>query len=284
MSDEDFEALFVEHLPYIERAIAAVTRVMSLRGDDAEEFGSWAKERLWDRDYALLRKWRGESQLTTYLATVITNLGREFRVKRWGRWRPSAAARHGGPLAVRLESLVVRDGMRVEEAAEYLRTRDGLTISDREVAAIVATFPVRTRARRTEDADVAIESVPGDDTADANVDHEEDAADRDAVYATLRDAMRALPSLDAVILTMHIVGGHSLADVARALNIAQKPLYRMRDAALRRLLDALQARGVTRERVQAFLGAPLEPLPDDVGENDDVRPSTPMMDPERLTP
>jgi DNA-directed RNA polymerase specialized sigma24 family protein len=297
----DYEALFVEHLPFIERSIAAVIRVLSLRDDDAEEFGSWAKERVLEHDYLLVRKWRGESLLTTYLATVITNLGREFRVKRWGRWRPSAAARRGGPLAVRLETLVHRDGMRVDEAAEYLRTRDGLTIGDREVAEIVAALPRRTRARRVDEREVPIESIADDeDAADASVALEEDAADRERVYRLLREAIGALPSLDVVILTMHIVAGRSLADVARALNIPQRPLYRVRDGLLARLFATLSAQGVTRERVRAFIGAPLlDAEPDDIaGENGDVRPSmtrtdsapssdadrpTAAADPERLT-
>src|SRR5215213_8684477 len=88
----DFEAWFTDHYELVQQLTAAAARALGIRGGDAEEFASWAAMRLWDNDYGLLRKWRGQSSLETYVRVVVTNLGREFRVQRWGRWRPSAAA------------------------------------------------------------------------------------------------------------------------------------------------------------------------------------------------
>ena len=74
-----------------------------------------------ENDYAAIRKFRGESSLGTYLTVVVAMLVRDYRVQRWGRWRPSAAARRLGDVAVRLETLVRRNGQAVHEAAETLR-------------------------------------------------------------------------------------------------------------------------------------------------------------------
>src|SRR5215211_7323506 len=105
----EFEAVFVRHLDWIQRTSAAVCRRHGLQRADAQDFTSWVTLRLVENDYAILRRFRGESALTTYLVVVVATLYREYRVKRWGRWRPSAAARRAGPVAVRLETLVHRE-------------------------------------------------------------------------------------------------------------------------------------------------------------------------------
>jgi len=49
------EELFLAQLPHIDRVIAILARRHALSKADAEEFGAWAKARLIDRDYAVLR-------------------------------------------------------------------------------------------------------------------------------------------------------------------------------------------------------------------------------------
>ncbi len=253
----DYEALFVEQLPYVERTVGAVARIMGFHGTDAEEFAAWAKTRLWEHDYAVFRKWRGESLLSTYLASVVLNLGREFRVQRWGRWRPSAAAQRLGPLAVRLETLVYRDGLAPAAAGELLRQRGETELSDRELARVLAELPVRQRPRRVDDREVAIDAVPGTARADDAVLEDEDDAERRATYATLEAALRRLTSLEQVVIRMHFLQGRTLADVARALHVEQRPLYRVKDRALAALASHLRAAGVTAESVRQLLGGAL---------------------------
>jgi RNA polymerase sigma factor for flagellar operon FliA len=254
---DDYEALFLAHLPFIDRALDAVGRVLGLRGADAEEFASWARERLWEGDYQILRKWRGESRLTTYLTTVITTLGREFRVKRWGRWRPSAAAQREGPLAIRLETLVYRDGLRLEEAAELLRTRGETDASDRDLAALLARLPARARARRGDDREVPIEGIAAPLAADDDVTAEEHETERRHAYRAMFDALRRLDPQEQIVIRMHYLEGRSLADVARALDVPQKPLYRLKDRALETLARQVEAAGVTRDQVRTLLGGAL---------------------------
>lgn len=291
---DDFEALFREHLPFIDHAVASVTRVLGLRGADAEEFAAWARERLWEGEYAILRRWRGESRLTTYLTTVVVNLGREFRVKRWGRWRPSAAAQRLGPLAVRLETLVYRDGLRLDEAAELLRTRGETDASDRTLAALLAQVPERARARRADDREVPVETIADDATADDAVLDQESSAERRATYQALGDAVARLAPDERIVIRMHFLEGRSLADVARVLDVPQKPLYRVKDRALRTLALALHAAGVTREQVRGLLGGALVDVPSadatpadatagDGGDTDGSWPSNESCDSNRET-
>jgi RNA polymerase sigma factor for flagellar operon FliA len=254
---------------------------MALRGDDADEFASWAKEKLWEDDYRLLRKWRGESKLTTYLAVVLTNLGREFRVRRWGRWRPSAAALRLGPLAVRVERLVHRDGLRAEEAAELLRTGRETTASDRVIADLAARLPRRTRTRVLGVVDPRqAEAVTAADRSEGLAEDAETAAERDAVHRMLRDALAQLPAEERTVLTMHYFAGHTLADVSRALDVPQKPLYRLREGALRRLRARLAELGATWEVVQRGFDMPLPAANPADQEFADVGPSKGGLDAE----
>lgn len=265
----DPEAWFLANLRFIDLAVAGVARRTGIANDDAEEFASWAKERLWEHDYALLRKWRGESKLTTYATVVIMNLGREFRVQRWGRWRPSAAAQRLGRVAILLEQLVHRDGLRLEEAGETLRTRGETTQSTPQLGAILARLPRRTPPRRVADLDVALASLPDDRSTDARIVDAERDEEWAAASTALAAALATLPPLWQAVIRMHYLLGHRIADVARALHEDQKQLYRIRDRALAALAGELAAAGVTPERVRGLLGGDL---PDPAGQEDGAAP------------
>jgi hypothetical protein len=66
--------LFESNLPLIERLLAAVCRRNAFPAAEGEEFASWAKLRLIDDDYAVLRKFEGRSRnrcpLTDFLPAL----------------------------------------------------------------------------------------------------------------------------------------------------------------------------------------------------------------------
>jgi len=255
---DDYEALFLAHLPFVRKVVARVLAQSGLRGADAEDAAAWVEARLWEDDYAILRKWRGESKLTTYLTVVIANLWREFRVKEWGRWRPPVAALRLGPLAVRLVTLVHRDGLTLAQAAEHLRTRGETRLSDRELAELLARVPMRDRPRVVDDREVPIETVADERGADERVLDVETAAARRSLHDKLVDAIARLDPLARVVIQMHFLEGHSLADVARALGTEQRPLYRLKDRSLATLKGRLLDAGVTHEQVHDLIGGALD--------------------------
>lgn len=251
---QDLEALFLRHLTWIDRIVASLCRRNSLAGADAEDFASWTRMKLVEDDYAVLGKFRGESALTTYLTVVISMLYREYRVSRWGRWRPSAAARRHGPLAVRLETLVHRDGYRLEQAAELLQTSGEAQASQGELARLLAQFPHRDALRPVEVGADLLEETPAPAAADDLAVRRETAAQRERLDRALAHAMEQLPAEDRVILRMRYWEGLSVADVARGLDLPQKPLYRRIDRALAQLRAELTAAGISREEVGSLIG------------------------------
>jgi RNA polymerase sigma factor (sigma-70 family) len=255
MSDRlNAEAVFLEHLATIERAAAKAARRYGLWGDDAEDFAEWVKVKLIENDYAALRKFRGESDWKTFLVTVISRLGSADSRERRGRWRPSAEAERRGPPAPALERLVRRDGYRLDQAGEQLRTSGQTTLSDAELARLLAALPERGPLRPVQvPAEPVLETAQGSSRADAVVTDSERAEWRNSVLAALDRAMEQMEPDDRIIVRMRFADGYTLADVARALGIEQKPLYRRLPKLKEILHGYLVAEGISADVVRALL-------------------------------
>ena len=242
----DGERLFLQQLPVIDRIIAIIGRRNALSASDADEFGAWARGRLTDNDYAILRKFGGRSSMPTYLSVVLGNLFRDYRNSIWGRWRPSAAAVRMGPIGIRLEELLVRDSCPLREAVGILRSA-GASESDIELARMAARLP-----HRQMDREVALDAA-GDTIPDATPLPLLSSDERSRVEAALLAAMNELPDEDRVITRLRFWDGVSVADIARALRIEQKPLYRRIEAIQRQLRSAMTHRGVTEQDAREVL-------------------------------
>jgi RNA polymerase sigma factor for flagellar operon FliA len=252
-SAESPKALFLANLDTIDRIVGALSAHYAMDADERDDFGAWVGMRLMEDDYAILRKHEGRSSLGTYLSVVIANLLRDRRIQKWGKWRPSAAARRVGPLGIRLERLIRRDGLSFDAAVQVLRSRNGVQIDERELARLAASFPDRSRPRIAPDAD-ALLRAEGDDRADDRV----LAAEQERHEASLLDALeRSLAGLDdedRAILKLRFWEGLTIADIGRALHLEQRPLYRRMDRLLIRLRASLASRGVDRHDVALALG------------------------------
>lgn len=238
----DLESAFVASLPTIYRVTSILGHRHGLSEADIEEFASWARARLIDSDYAVFRKFGGRSSLDTYLSVVLANLLKDFCNSRWGRWRPSAVARRLGSLAVRFEAMVYRDGHPVREAIEVLKAKGHAEVDLRTLA---GRIPERMRMREVA-LDAAIETAP--EPGDAESQHEVDTMEH-----VVRSALAELPAEDQVIVRMRFWDDFSIADIARALGLEQKPLYRRLEAVQARLGELLAARGIDRTQVAMML-------------------------------
>lgn len=249
----ELEALLTNNLGWVDRVAASVCRRHGLDPDESDEFAGWARMRLVEDDYAVLRKFRGESAITTYLTVVVTMLFRDYRVSRWGRWRPSAAARRQGDVAVRLETLVYRDGYRVDQAGEMLRAAGHTDLPDRELVRLLATLPARAGTRPVGVGDEPLETLPSTSAADEQVVAEEADGERRVAEDALKRALDGLPPEDRVIVRMRMWEEMSVADISRALRLEQKPLYRRLERIFTRLREQMEGAGITREDVRRML-------------------------------
>ena len=244
------EQLFLAQLPLIERIVAWVCARRGLRGADAEDFASTVKLRFIENDYEVLGRFEGRSSLPTYVTAVVQRLYLDFQAARFGKWRPSAEARRLGPVALRLETLLYRDGLTFEEAHEVLRTDHGRIESRETLFDLSLRLPRRVSRKH---ASTSEREIPDRGAAPSAAEHAERAIVAERTFGALRKALACLAARDRIVLRMHVEGGVTVADVARALGEDQKALYRKRDALLKRLRIDLEADGIHSRDVQELL-------------------------------
>jgi RNA polymerase sigma factor (sigma-70 family) len=243
LDTHDYERMFVSNLAVVESVVSYVCQRHRLSGSEAEEFDSEVKVRLVDRDYEVLRKFQHRSSLRTYLTIVIQRIYLDYRNRLWGKWRPSAEAQRLGPLAVRLETLMARDGFGFDQACEYLRTNEHVVATDSDLDAIAARLPIRAKRAMVGESELEDVADPADSLDDRLLSNERHAGAR-RILVALRRVVQTLSDQDRLILRLRFQDGIAVADIARTLHIDQKPLYRRFDGLLRQLRAALEAAGV----------------------------------------
>jgi RNA polymerase sigma factor (sigma-70 family) len=238
----------------LERAVSRICARLAMRPEEAEELRSWTFCRLLEDDGAVLRKFRGESSLDTYLTVVVHNLARDYRTHTWGRWRPSAAARRMGTVAVQLETLLARDGFRFGEAARMLRDNFGVEAEEADLEGLAGRLPARV-PRRFEPLDRVSETA-GSGRADADVVHEEAAILARRAGQVVSRALAELDPEDRLLLRMRFIDGLSVTVIARTLGRRQRSLYSRLETLLRRLRKAVEAEGVRWRDLRPVLELP----------------------------
>lgn len=246
------EQLYLTNRVLIEQAISSICRRHGLAPQDAEDFAGVVRLHLLEDDYAVLRQFQNRSTFKTYVFAVVAHRYQDWRNARWGKWRPSAEARRLGEVAVRLEQLVVRDGLTSDEAVETLRTNCGVDEAREALEELLARLPVRPARRFVSSTE--LQRLPdAAEPPDELLRHREatDAA-RGAVRALAR-GITALPPQDRLILHMRFQDGFSVVEIARALHLDQKPLYRRIERLLMELRQFLEREGLTAESAAEIL-------------------------------
>jgi RNA polymerase sigma factor for flagellar operon FliA len=245
----------VDHLDLVERVVRFVARRHRLSAVDAEEFASIVKFKLIDRDFAVLRKFEGRSNIATYLTTVIERHYLDFCIARWGKWRPSAAARRLGPIGVLLEQLMSRDGLSFDEAVAILQHNHQCDQSRDQFAAMLAQLPIRpVRRFAAEEELAAVAAHVG--ASDRALDRPDDQQIADRVERALTSAMATLPPLERLLLKLRFEDGCSIPAIARMLNVPAKPLYRQVHDAISVLRQRLDQHGIDEKDVERVVGHP----------------------------
>jgi DNA-directed RNA polymerase specialized sigma24 family protein len=145
--------------------------------------------------------------------------------------------------------MTVRDKLSFEEAVETLRTNHGVTEDRAALESLFARFPVRTGRSFTNDEVLDTIGAP-DSGADVPLAQAEASAAAGAAAAALGAALKALPPQDRIIIKMRFDDGFSVAEIAKAMKLEQKPLYRRIDKLLFDLRRALEASGVSAELIR----------------------------------
>lgn len=249
--------LYTDQATVIEAVLSHICGARRLTLEVCQEFSSWVRLRLLENNSAILRKFGGRSSPRTFLMTVVQRLYLDWRNREWGKWRPSAAARRKGAVAIELERLILRDQLRFDEAVEHLRAR-GIVQSTEECAAVWAELPQRPGRRAASETELDEMAAPATPDPVA-VDEGRERAERTG--AALTEVLSTLDAADHLVIRLRFQDGFTVARIAQLIGQDQKALYRRIESLLTRMRQAMLARGVSASEIADLLGSPLVDFP-----------------------
>jgi len=265
--------LFAANLPLIERIITIVCRRAGVFDADQEDFASQVKLWLIEDDYAVMRKYEGRSSLESYLTVVIQRMLADARTSARGRFRASTEAQRLGSWAVLLEKLVIRDGRSIEEALPHLRAVDPSSTPE-QIAETLRRLPERTIRPRDIELDGVDEVVAGGEPADARAVAADVRRLAQRAEQTMRQELAMLPPADRALIRFHFGEEMTVAEIARVMQLPQRPLYRRLESLLQQLRAALASAGIDRRTAADLVDSEKEEM--DFGlrgvENDAAQP------------
>jgi RNA polymerase sigma factor (sigma-70 family) len=236
------EALFLQHLETIERAIQQACRRGAIPGDDGEDFASYVRLKLIEKDYAIIRKYDQRSSFAAFISIVVQRLLLDYRIAHWGKWHASNEAKRLGEVAIVIEAMLYRDGRTLDEVVPTLLRR-WPELTRAAIDDVVQRLPPRMPRCRTVQLDEdVVETLAANDEFG---DDAERAVVAERIASIVRSVMNAADARDRLIFRLQFEGEMSVADISRTLKIEQKPLYRRLKRLLATLRARLEAAGVT---------------------------------------
>lgn len=248
---DTLKQIYEENLDFIDRLAKTTARKHYMSAEDAEDFAQDLHLKLMTNEYAVLRKFQGASNLRTYLTTVAAHALQDFQNRRWGKVRPSAAAKDLGPVAVLLERLLDK-GWSFDQACEILWTNHHVPLTRRELEEIWKRLPPRTPRKREGDGQLA-ETPSPEPPPQVKIFEDELQQTRVRVRAVLSQALRDLAEEERFIVTLVILKGFKIVTVAKILDTEPKRLYRRVEKIKDRLRGALEREEVRWEQVADLL-------------------------------
>ncbi len=235
--DVDGPTLLSAHLTEVQQAISLVCKQQSLTRDEADELASLVYIKLLQGDGAVLRRFRGESSLRTFLTVVIRRILVDSWIARNGKWRPSTDARRLGSIAVALERMVYREGMTVTEAGETIRVAHGVDDTDDEIAFLLSLLPTRPKRRFVGDNHLAALASVEPSPLELLLRQSTPSA-----APLLKAAMATLTADDRDLLMLRFAQNLTVREIALQRGVAARVLYRHFDRLLRRLRMVITVR------------------------------------------
>jgi RNA polymerase sigma factor for flagellar operon FliA len=264
------QVLPTERLRDVERVVAIVCRRNALYGADGEDFASYVKIRLIENDCRILRKFEERSSFTTYISVVISRFLLDYRNQQLGKWRPSAAAKHLGTVAVSLERLIHRDRRTLEDAIREL----ALSGHDpKELRLLAGKLPARFHRTHIPLDDAEAEFAVQSETVEQRLSSREQARIAGSAGAIVRAVVSELPMEDRRLFKLHFDAGLTVAEIARSLHVEQKPIYRKVKRVLTVLRKRLEAAGIGEDQAEELIVTRSCDLDFGLGEMSDSRPS-----------
>jgi RNA polymerase sigma factor (sigma-70 family) len=245
------EQLYLGHLKLIDGVAEKAARRRHFSREETEDFVSTVRFKLFVDDYKIIRKFEGKSSFSTYVTVVIQRLMLDYQNHEWGKWRPPAEVKRLGPVAVRLYVLLAREGLKLDEACKYLQMNERVELTREQLADLADRLPPHNPPRRIDGEDKIPDQDDRGEAPDERVRAREAAERWKKVRGLLRKALASLPPEDRTIAQMRTE--FQVAQIAKSLQLEQKPLYRRLEKIYQTLREQLEKKGIRWEDVAEIL-------------------------------
>jgi RNA polymerase sigma factor for flagellar operon FliA len=239
---------YLGNLKLIDQIAEHAARRRHFSREECEDFVCAVRFKLFENNYAIIAKYEGRSSFRTYLTVVINRLMLDYQNHVLGKWHPSAEAKRLGPVAVRLEMLMVREGLTLDEACTILSQQVDRT--KEELKALAAKLPPRNPQRKNVD-EGEIADLPADgDSPEQKVLHKERSERQKEIRAILKEVLATLDPEDRLLVKLRSEDDLQVAQIAKRLGMDQKGLYRHFEKIYKFLREELRKRGIHLEDVE----------------------------------
>jgi RNA polymerase sigma factor (sigma-70 family) len=231
--------LLLANLSLLRELVGFLARRYRLHPEQVDELESFVRLRLVEDDYGVLRQWRQQSTLRTYLTVVVQRIFHDYCNQLWGKWRASAAAQRLGPVAETLEALIYREGLTFGEAAQSIAAEG--RVSYAQLSGLYQQIPPRPGRPRQQP--IGAEEVAAPTTAANPEEALLRRSEEDAIGRAVASSLRLLRAQDRVLLRLRFGEGLSIAQVSRAIETPQKALYKRLTSILKSIRRDLRKAG-----------------------------------------
>ncbi len=235
-------ALFERKLPLIEYSIRRLCRRKQLGPDEADEFYSYVMARIVTENYRALQSFAGKGSWQAYIDAVLNRQLLDFRIQRWGRWRPSVAARRLGATAESLDRLINREGHALAVAVDILAAGDR-SLSRDYLWSLGRSLPKRARHQMVGEGHLS--RLRASERSDQRVLDQMQAMDAREIRRALATALRELDDADRRLLYLRFERNFAAKDLAPMLGIRPSQVYQRIYRCFRRLRRSLEGKGVS---------------------------------------
>jgi hypothetical protein len=249
---EDPRDVLVLYWKVVEDIISRTCGRFRLDEEEADTLESKVKERLFDKDCAIVRNFRHESSFRSYLNIIVQRTLANLQVERSGKWHYSRRAEVLGPMAKDLERMIYREGYMPSEAVSVLMTSHP-DVSKADLERLLSELPVKRRRPVKVSVDDVEDSLPAV-SPDVLMITGERVRLSDEAAAVVRPFMERLPEDDRLLLQFLLESDMKISKIAALLKREQKSLYRVRDELFTRLRKALEKANIRRADAADLFG------------------------------
>jgi len=272
LKEEDnshYQGIINEHLKFIEiqcrKAVRQKYGPLSGVGNDigieneALELNNTVLDKLREKNFRVLRKFKGNARVTTYITAIISNQAVDLIRKKKGRGREKERAKKIGDSGVKIYEKVFVEGVDTATAYEELKNKFGFKGTLKDMEAVVEKIKGKGKPADGQPVNAGIRSMETGEVivADSRKNPEElviEAQREEKLKEIINRVVSQLSGEERLILRMRFPVSEDeepkdIGLISRLLGISKKAVYNRISRVLKKSRDMMVNSGVNVEDI-----------------------------------